>query len=67
VTTTTPIPSASVWEREIYDHVVAHAESEREVLEAYDYLARETDSPAFAYLARLILDDERRITRRCTS
>jgi rubrerythrin len=54
------IVGASVWEQEIYEHVVRHVESEREVLQAYERLADETDSPAFAYLARLILDDERR-------
>ena len=31
-----------------------------EVIRAYAALAEETDSPAFAYLARLILEDERR-------
>lgn len=57
---TTRIVGASVGEQEIYDHLVTHVESERAIIEAYDRAARETASPAFAFLARLILDDERR-------
>jgi rubrerythrin len=56
----TRIAGASVWEQELYDHVTAHGKNEGEVLEGYAELAETTDSPAFAYLARLILDDERR-------
>jgi rubrerythrin len=56
----TRIAGASVWEQELYDHVTAHGKNEGEVLEGYAELAESTDSPAFAYLARLILDDERR-------
>jgi rubrerythrin len=54
------IPGASVWEQEVYDHLLHHVESEKEILQSYDALANQTESPAFAYLARLILDDERR-------
>lgn len=57
---TTQITGASVWEQEIYDHLVSHVDKERETLVAYEELALRTDSPGFAYLARLILDDERR-------
>jgi rubrerythrin len=56
----TRIPNASVVEQELYDHVTAHGKNEGEVLEAYADLAERTDSPAFAFLARLILEDERR-------
>lgn len=56
----TAIPGASPWTQKLYDHLVSHVENERDVLVAYDELAASTDSPAFAYLARLILDDERR-------
>jgi rubrerythrin len=56
----TTIPGASVWEQQIYDHVVRHMEDEVEVIRSYERLAEQTDSPAFAYLARMILDDERR-------
>ncbi len=54
------IQGASVWEQEVYDHLIHHVEGEMAILQAYDALANETTSPAFAYLARLILDDERR-------
>ena len=57
---TTSIPGASVWEQQLYDHLIQHVRGEMEILQDYDRLAKETDSPAFAYLARLILDDERR-------
>jgi rubrerythrin len=56
----TRIAGASVWEQELYDHVTAHGKNEGEVLQGYAELAETTDSPAFGYLARLILDDERR-------
>jgi rubrerythrin len=57
---TTSIPGASVWEQQLYDHLIEHVSGEWEILQDYERLAEETDSPAFAYLARLILDDERR-------
>lgn len=56
----TTIPGASAWTQDLYDHITSHVENERDVLIAYQELADNTDSPAFAYLARLILDDERR-------
>lgn len=56
----TRIVGASVWEQELYDHLLAHIEHERETLAAYQRLAEETDSEAFAFLAQMILDDERR-------
>lgn len=57
---TTHLAGASVWEQELYDHLVSHVERERETLIAYQALAERTDSPGFAYLAKLILEDERR-------
>lgn len=54
------IVGASVWEQEIYDHLSSHVDNELEVLEAYERLASTTQSEAFRYLAKLILDDERR-------
>lgn len=57
---TTRITGASVWEQEVYDHLATHADDEREVLQAYEEAARESESPAFVFLANLILDDERR-------
>jgi hypothetical protein len=58
--TTKPIAGASRREQMIYDHLIEHIQREKETLIAYDALARETKSPAFAFLARIILDDERR-------
>lgn len=58
---TTKIPSASVWEQELYDHFVTHVVTEREILEEYQRLAEDSaGSPAFRYIANLILADERR-------
>jgi rubrerythrin len=54
------IIGASVMEQDLYDHVTSHADSERETLQAYEQLASTTTSKTFAYLARLILADERR-------
>jgi rubrerythrin len=54
------ITGASAWEQEVYDHVTAHTDREEDTVQAYEELVGTTDSPAFAYLARLILDDERR-------
>ena len=54
------IAGASVWEQSLYDHLQNHVENEVDALQAYEQLADTTASPAFAYVARLILDDERR-------
>lgn len=57
----TRIVGASVWEQELYDHVRGHVVEEGAILGEYQRLADDaTCSPAFRYLARLILDDERR-------
>lgn len=56
----TDLPGASPWEQRLYDKAVRHVEDEREILDGYEALVEETDSPAFAFLARVILDDERR-------
>lgn len=54
------IPSASVFDQQLYDHIRAHGSGEAETLVAYEELAQTTESKAFAYLAGLILEDERR-------
>ena len=54
------IAGASVWEQALYDHLRNHVEREVDTLQTYEHLAETTDSPAFAYVARLILEDERR-------
>jgi rubrerythrin len=57
----TRIVGASVWEQEIYDHVCGHVTSEGAILDEYLQLAEDpSGSPAFRYLAGLILADERR-------
>jgi hypothetical protein len=56
----TRIHGASVWQQEVYDHLVTHIDDERDVLLAYERAAASTSSPAFAFLAGMILDDERR-------
>jgi rubrerythrin len=54
----TRILGASVWEQELYDHLHDHVEHERDAIDRYSTLAESTSSPAFAFLARLILADE---------
>ena len=55
------ITGASVWEQELYDYVCDHVVSEGAMLDQYQRLAQdEAGSPAFRYLANLILADERR-------
>ena len=56
----TVINGASVWEQQLYDHLTRHGKNEGEILAAYEQLANDAESPAFAFLAELILDDERR-------
>ncbi len=47
------------WEDDVYEHVSSHGRVEGEILDEYAQLANDEDmSPAFRYLARMILDDE---------
>ena len=47
------------WEQDIYEHVASHGQLEGEILQEYKELADDEEtSPAFRYLARMILDDE---------
>jgi hypothetical protein len=55
-----PPVGASVWERDLYNHLATHAETENVLLKEYAAAAEETDSKAFAYLVNLLIDDERR-------
>lgn len=48
----------SVWEEELYEHLISHERNERELLVEYQQVARECDSPAFRYLVSLIVEDE---------
>ena len=57
----TRITGASVWEQEVYDFVSGHVATEGAILDEYQRLAEDpSGSPAFRYLAGLILADERR-------
>lgn len=52
---------ATMWEQEMYDHIRSHCEVEEEILREYQRLVDNPETaPAFRYLARTILDDERR-------
>jgi hypothetical protein len=49
------------WEDSVYEHLSSHGQVEGEILDEYEQLANDEDmSPAFRYLARMILDDETR-------
>ena len=56
----TPPQGASIWERELYDHLTGHVQREGELLEKYVNAATATGSQAFAYVVRLLAADERR-------
>lgn len=49
---------ASVWEREMYEHLTSHAENEQKILEEYQQASVDSESAAFQYLVGLIVDDE---------
>ena len=52
--------SASVYERDLYEHLTEHVRRERALLERYTAAAEATKSKALAYVVRLLTDDERR-------
>lgn len=57
----TRIVGASVWQQEIFDYVSQHVAAEGALLQEYQRLAEDPNgSPAFRYVAGLILADERR-------
>ena len=49
---------ASQWERDLHAHLRGHVEAERALLERYAQVAEGTDSKAFRYLVKLLMDDE---------
>jgi hypothetical protein len=53
-----PPVGASVWERDLWQHLQDHVEKERTLLDAYAAIARETQSKAFGYLVKMLLTDE---------
>ncbi len=49
------------WEDGVYEHLSSHGRVEGAILDEYEQLASDDDmSPAFRYLARMILEDETR-------
>lgn len=54
------IAGASVWDQRLFDRLRSHVESERGLVEAYEGLADASSSAGFGYLAKLIVEDERR-------
>ena len=54
-----PAVGSREWESDVYQHVANHSHIEGEILDEYQRLADDEEiPPAFAYLARIILDDE---------
>ncbi len=49
---------ASVWEVQLYEHLDSHEHRERGRLAQYQQAATDSESPAFRYLASLIIEDE---------
>lgn len=55
-----PPVGASVWERELFEHLTSHIQRERLALQDYAEAAEATGSKAFAYVVGLLMEDERR-------
>lgn len=53
-----PLHGASAWEMKMHAHLTHHLVHEGELLREYAAIARDSQSPAFQYLANLILEDE---------
>jgi rubrerythrin len=56
--TANDLVGASVIEDRLFRYFNQHVAEEQDLIDAYSTLAEQTDSKAFAYLARLIVDDE---------
>jgi rubrerythrin len=54
-----PPAGLSVWERDLFDHLVSHMEHEDELVDQYEQLAA-TAGGHVAYLLQLVMEDERR-------
>jgi len=48
----------SVWERELWTHLTSHVKAERDLLEKYSAVAKQSQSKAFGYLVNLLIEDE---------
>ncbi len=51
---------ASLWEEQLYEHLVSHAQEEQHLLGPYREAATASGSAAFRYLVSLIVEDEER-------
>jgi hypothetical protein len=58
--TRTQLISGNVWEQALHRHLVSHVDDERELLQAYQEAAVQSESSAFRYLVSTILEDEER-------
>lgn len=48
----------SSWERQLYAHLKGHIETERDMLKRYAEVAERSESKAFRYLVKLLIDEE---------
>ncbi len=55
-----PPSGASVWERQMFEHLIDHTRREGAMLEEYAAIAKATESKALKYVLDLLLEDERR-------
>jgi rubrerythrin len=65
-TMTAKLIGASVWEEELYEYLTAHVANEHDLITSYQQAAIDSESPAFRYLAELIIEDEVRHHRMFT-
>jgi rubrerythrin len=55
-----PLHGASVWERQLFEHLTDHTRREGAMLSEYAAIAEATESKALKYVLDLLLEDERR-------
>jgi rubrerythrin len=55
-----PPRGASVWERQMFEHLTEHTSREGAMLQEYAGIAATTESKALQYVINLLLEDERR-------
>jgi rubrerythrin len=58
--TQTEMIRGNAWEEALNSHLLSHVQEERDLLEAYQSAADESQSSAFRYLVTVIIDEERR-------
>jgi rubrerythrin len=52
--------AGSGWERDLWTHLISHVDAERGMLEEYSAIAKQSQSKAFGYLVKLLIEDETR-------